>query len=103
MKEVWIGLIGVVPTKGNESLDGAKGAYVNALAPAKSQDEYDRVVRKAVGKLNLFFFECDEVEPLAARAARMALDERLHDLADQALRTQEVMFDEFHCFKNLDG
>ena len=44
-REVWIGLVEVVPEEGNDIFDGAPGAYANVLALAESVEDYMAVTR----------------------------------------------------------
>jgi hypothetical protein len=103
MMEVWIGLVGVGPLPGSKTLGEAKGAYVNALAVALNSQQYEETVKAALDELALFAFEFEDVEQFSERASRMELDEKLHDLAEGALRSGRVCFDDFHTYANTDS
>jgi len=51
-REVWIGLVEVVPEEGNDIFDGAPGGYANVLAIAASVEDYmaDRSGAPAPGR-----------------------------------------------------
>jgi hypothetical protein len=100
---VWIGLVGVGPLPTNTNLDGAKGAYVNALALAATVEDYQRAVNIALDQLALFAFEFEDVERFDNRSERMTLDADICVLADEARQSGHVRFGEFHRFAALDG
>ena len=91
-----------MPQAGRSCLDEMKGAYTNALALASNADEFKKMVEHALGQLNLFAFEFEDLEPIEARAARTILNADISVLASRAA-TGEVCFDTFHRFMRLDG
>src|SRR5687768_12618676 len=104
MPEVWIGLVGATALEGNVCLQGAKGAYVIALAFVSTVEEYYQHVTDALKEeFQLFAFEFDDIERFGERSARMVLDDRLCALAEETRQSGEVRFHEFHTFANLDG
>ena len=103
MKDVWIGLVGVGPLPGNSCLNGARGAYLNALALVSSPVEYREVVSDWLRELALFPFEFEEIERFDDRLARVELDSDLCALAQKTRRSGRVTYDRFQCFMNLDG
>jgi hypothetical protein len=60
MKDIWIGMVGVGPLPGNACLEGAKGAYLNALALVSTPEEYRETVTVWLRQLALVPFEFDE-------------------------------------------
>jgi hypothetical protein len=103
MGTVWIGLVGVGPLPGNTSLNGLKGAYVNALGAADSVEHFQQLVTDELRELKLFPFEFEDVEPFNERAARKSLSATLHSLAENSQRSGRIEFDTFHRFRNTDG
>jgi hypothetical protein len=101
--QVWIGLVGIGSLPGSTTLGDAKGAYVNAVALAADPQEYQKAVSSALADLGLFAFEFEDVERFSERAAHRQLDEQLHELADEASRTNKVCFADFHTYAALDG
>lgn len=102
-RKVWVGLVGVMPKPGNSCLEGAKGAYTNAVAIASNADEFKRLVKYALRQMNLFPFEFEDLEPIEARASRVFLKKEIRALAYRASASGQVCFDKFHRFKRLDG
>ena len=100
---VWVGLVGVGPLPTNTNLDGAKGAYVNALALASNVEDFQQAVRIALDQLALFAFEFEDVELFDNRSERMKLDKDLYALAHEVRQAGAVRFGEFHRFAALDG
>ena len=101
--EVWIGLVGVLPLKEDTCIAGAKGAYVNTLALVGTATEYRRVVATALEDMALFAFEFEDVERLSERMLRRSLPAKIVERADDARRSGEVTFAEFHTFGAWDA
>jgi hypothetical protein len=99
---IWIGLVGVTPLAGNTCLEGAKGAYVNAIAQADTVEQYKEAVTASLEDLALCPFEFEDMEPFTARAAREQLEEHLLALAEEARQSAAVQFGNFHTYSEAD-
>ena len=101
--DVWIGVVGVRPLPGNTRLEGAEGAYVNALALVSNGADYELVVTRALRELEFSVFEFDDVETFADRVEKATIEEGLEELATVVRGTGRVQFGTFHRFSELDG
>ena len=97
-KQIWIGLVGVVPRQGSNTLSGgqAKGAFVNALAYVSDEEEYKIAVQRAASELALDAFEYEDIETFSDRVSKFEVDDTLKALADEAESTGSVRFGTFH-------
>ena len=98
-KTVWIGLVQVMPRTTLDVMNGAVGAYTNALALAISQPEYEIVVREGLTSLDLIVIGFENIEPFATRAARVHLSTEMRGLARRVRQTQQVQFGSFYTFR----
>jgi hypothetical protein len=97
MKSVWTGLVEVVPCGTPSPLsNGAKGAFVNALAPAADSSEYKLKVEVALLQLKLKAVGFEEVEKFRDRSDRESVAEELYALAKSAEKAGAVTFGSFH-------
>ena len=76
--------------EGNVCLEGAKRAYVIALAFVSTAEEYHHQITDALKEFHLFAFEFDEIGLFGDRSARMVLDDRLCALVEEARRSGRV-------------
>jgi hypothetical protein len=96
MKNVWIGLVNVIPQLGSSTLsNGAKGAFVNVLAFAGSDSEYESVVQAALSTLELLAVEFEDVE-LFNRLTTEGASDDLQALAKDIRSMRAVAFGTFH-------
>lgn len=100
-RDVWIGLVEVVPEEGNEIFDGAPGAYANVLALASSVDDYMAVTAPALLRQGLIAVGVDDPEPLRERKSRVRLSDEILSLEERA-RTGDVVWDTFYVFDAED-
>lgn len=100
-RELWIGLVSVVPTKDCDVLEGAVGAYVNVLALASDASEYADLVEKALAKLHIIVDEIEVVEPFAERRSCGNPDPAVVDMAMSISGSEPVQFGTFHSFDTL--
>ncbi len=101
--DVWIGVVGVRPIPGNTRLEGAEGAYVNALALVSNAADYELVVTRALRELEFSVFEFDDVETFADRVKTATIEDGLEELASVVRRTGRVQFGIFHRFSDVEG
>jgi hypothetical protein len=100
-REVWIGLVEVVPEEGNDVLEGAPGAYANVLATAASVEDYMAVTAPALLRHGLLAIGVDDPEPLRDRRSRVQLSDEILDLGERA-RKGDVVWDTFYVFEAED-
>ncbi len=101
-RQVWIGLVGVIPVPGGGALRKGKGAFVNALAPAADQLEFENVVRDALSQLGFIAHEFEDVEAFSERTAKWEVDEELRVLAEEVASYGDVRFGAFHTYSSLE-
>lgn len=97
-REVWIGLVEVVPDEASDALEGALGAFANVLALANSVDDYMAATAPALLSRGLIAVGVDDPEPLRERQLRVQLSDEIVSLGDQA-RSGAVVWDTFHSFE----
>jgi hypothetical protein len=100
-REVWIGLVEVVPDEGNDIFEGGLGAYANVLALASSVEDYMAVTAPALLLEGVIAVGVDNPEPLRERKLKVELDEEIHALGQRA-RTGAVVWDTFYVFEADD-
>jgi hypothetical protein len=95
---MWIGMVEVKCPPQNDILDGAKGAYVNIVAPAASEKDFYHQVEKAVKSLDLNLVNIDDAEPLSQRMTDYQVDEEIEKIAQEATEQNSLRFGTFHTF-----
>lgn len=100
-REVWIGLVEVMPDEGNDIFEGAPGAYANVLALARSVEDYMTITAAALEQQCLIPVGVDDPEPLRARQSRVDLADEILQLGEQA-QSGEVVWDTFYVFETDD-
>lgn len=101
-KEVWIGLVGVVPRPGNDLLGKAKQGFVNILALAASTSEYGAQVERVLDELGLDVTEIEDSEPLSERLSKWTVDPEISRLAQEVNSTGFARFGTFHVYEDED-
>ena len=97
--EVWIGLVEVRPTTGNDIFDGAPGAFANALTSAQSLDDYRSRIEAAFEEERLAVAEIQNAEPLRERMSRVHVKDEIVELGGKALHGG-VVWDTFYIFES---
>jgi hypothetical protein len=100
-REVWIGLVEVVPEEGNDIFDGAPGAYANVLAIAASAEDYMAVTAPALLREGVIAVGVDNPEPLRERRSKVQVSDEILDLGERA-RKGDVVWDTFYVFETDD-
>src|SRR5262245_21753001 len=98
-RQVWIGLAHVKECPGNDALEGALGAWVNALAWVQDASRYAVVVREALLELGFELLSTEDEEPLHQRQARSVVAPELLNAAEEVRITGEVRFGTFHSYE----
>ena len=97
-KELWIGLVEVIPDLGNEMLEGARGAFTNAVTLASSASEYNRLVKAEMKAHGFQVRKIVDGEPLSVRCDGCELDPNWREIADKAAKTGQVVCGEFFSY-----
>lgn len=97
-KEVWIGLVGVVPRPGNDLLGNAKQGFVNILALARTKSEYRSEVGRILDELGLDVSEIEDSEPLSDRLSKWTVDPDILALAEEVNSTGFARLGTFHVY-----
>jgi len=101
--EVWIGRFDVKPRLGNDALGAAKGAIVNVVALATSDDGFLQMVKSAMNEYEFDTLHYDDVTPLVEWRRNNTLDEGLEDLVNSLTSEFPIQFDEFQSYLHDDG
>jgi hypothetical protein len=77
--------------------DNGKGAYVNVVAWAKSEEDFEERVEHRVAGLDCILLELDDVQPLDCRMSEDDCPEELITMRSTANRQREdIVFGTFH-------
>lgn len=98
----WTALAHVMPRDGNDLLEGARGAFVNAVGPAASATEFEQRVRELVAGLGFELVEIDDLDLISERRSKDELSEELQELANLAAATGKINLGSFHTYDNAD-
>jgi hypothetical protein len=103
-KEIWIGLVEVRPLEGCEILDDAKGAFINVVMWATSNEDYRSKSELTVAEMRLFVADITSPEPVITRRKREGdFDEEIEDMiARSEDNPDEIVFGTFHLYNKDD-
>lgn len=101
-RQIWIGLVDMVPRAGNDFFDGGKGAVAYVLAMAENEGGYLSELRAALEHYGLELVSVEELEPLEERMKRKSLSDALLAKADEVKETGKLRFGEFHVYESED-
>ncbi|MBL9007200.1 MAG: hypothetical protein JNJ46_23285 [Myxococcales bacterium] len=96
--EAWIGLVEVQPQPGNDSLKGAKGAFVNVVALAPSEHEYKDLVEATMTEYGFSILKYSDVAPLDDWKRTYRLHPELDQLASGLTKEFPIQFGEFQSY-----
>ncbi|MCA9407942.1 MAG: hypothetical protein H6755_06360 [Candidatus Omnitrophica bacterium] len=99
-KNVWIGLVNLVPKEGNNDLEGALGAYVNILAFAEDEESYKKLVEFAAYEHEYDVEEIKDVELFEKRVSNFEVEDDIKILAEKVKETEKTHFGEFYVYEN---
>ncbi len=99
-RQVWIGLVHVMPKEGNTLLEECIGAYANVVATAANENEFRSRIDAAMKDLAFDVDSLEDVEPLQSRLTKYHVDPELVDLAEKAAESEKVMFDAFEAYRS---
>jgi hypothetical protein len=95
---MWAALAHVMPRSGQDLLEGARGAFVNAVGPAPSSAEFEHRLREVVAALGFELIEVDDLELLSERLAKYEHTEELQEIADLAEATGKINLGSFYTY-----
>jgi hypothetical protein len=98
-REIWIGVVRVRAMPGRNPLGGAKGATVNAMAYAESEDEFRHMVAKELREMSLLPERVDGLDLLENKIEGMEPTAELFNVMEDLMEQGGVRFDEFESFE----
>lgn len=98
----WTALAHVMPRDDKDLLEGARGAFVNAVGPAASATEFEHRLRELVAGLGFELVELDDLELMSERRSKDALTEELREVANRSEATGEIKLGSFHTYDDAD-
>lgn len=98
----WTGLAHVMPGDGDDLLEGARGAFANAVGAAASPAEFETRLRNLVASLGLELVEIDDLELMSERASKEGLSDELRELSSRAEATGNISLGSFHTYDEAD-
>lgn len=84
---------------GNNELENAKGAYVNAIVLADGIDSYRIKVKEELSMLSFYVVEMEDIELFSDRKNKYSISEELNEIAENAENTGNVSFGIFHSYE----
>jgi len=91
-----------MPRNGEDLLEGARGAFVNAVGPAPSSTEFEHRLRELVANLGFELIDLDDLELMSERQSKYALTEELREVADLSEASGEIELGSFHTYDDAD-
>jgi len=100
IKAIWIGLVELsAPAAGNLILEGCPGAFANALAYAKDEDEFLVIVSDELSKGGLKLERIIWSQPLESRLEEYGIEEYLLELARNVNEREVCKLGKFHAWE----
>lgn len=99
---MWTALAHVMPRSGQDLLEGARGAFVNAVGPAPSSAEFEHRLREVVAALGFELIELDDLELMSERRSKYELTEELQAVADLSEATGEIKLGSFYTYDRIE-
>lgn len=98
--DIWIGLAHVIPNPGNESLAGAAGAFVPALALALAEDDNDYACKVTVllQEYDFQVLEIEDIECFEKRQKQSDVDQDICELASHLSSENPVALSTFDAY-----
>ena len=97
-KKIYIGLIEVFAGEGNSLLETGIIAFVNILAIAENEEEYNFKVKEAINYYGLTLKKIEDVEILEERKKHFEVSDELLNLAENLNDEINLRFGTFHTF-----
>lgn len=96
--DIWIGLVEVQPQPGNDALRGAKGAFVNVVALAPTEQEYRALVDATMAEYGFSIIKYSDVARLDDWKRSYRLHPELDQLANGLTKEYAIQFGEFQSY-----
>lgn len=97
-REIWIGVVRVRAMPGRNPLAGAKGATVNAMAYAESEDDYRHMVAAELREMSLLPERVDGLDLLENKIESLDPTAELFNVVEELTEQGGVRFDDFEPF-----
>ena len=97
-ENVWISSVHLKPLSGNIIIPNAKGAVVNVLFVADSDNDYKQTVLEALEHMHFQLISFDEVNLFNSIADDNLNDKELLSLAKKAVKTGYVLFSTYYTY-----
>lgn len=97
-KELWIGLVNVIPMPNNQTLPATKGAYVTVLMDASSYTDFFDEVESELLSYDYHVIEIEDVEKFEIRKTKYILSEKLLALASETKGSGKIGLGDFHTY-----
>jgi hypothetical protein len=97
-KELWIGLVDVIPMPNNQTLPANKGAYVTVLLDASSATDFCDGVKSGLLLYDYYVIGIEEVERFSERKTKYILSDRLLAVAHETECSGKIGLGDFHTY-----
>ncbi len=97
--EKWIGLAKVTPSSDNSILEKETRAFVTVIGYAKTEVSFKKQVKEALGELNFYLDEIEDVEEFSKRVREYKIEKNISELAKEVDQTHKVRFGNFHTYE----
>lgn len=97
-KNIWIGLVNVIPNENCTVINANEGAYTNILAIAESSVEYRSKIKRVLKEYNLTVIDIEDEEPLEERQKKVEIDEEIYEMSQEIFNDNTVKFSTFHTY-----
>lgn len=102
--EPWIGLVHVRPAGNPNALgNGRRGAYVNAVALARSADDFRALVETCLVPDGLKIINISDLAPVREYRMEDRINQEIDDLIRELSSSQMVLFDIFDAYSRDDS
>jgi peptidase E len=100
--QAWIGLAHVKPTRSNDLLEGAIGAFVPVVALSVTQEDFVSQVTSALQSWGFTVVELEDIEPWRSRIRRFPVDEHVQGLVRRLGPDNPIEFSVFQSYRSKD-
>ncbi len=97
-KQKWIGLVHVKPKPNNDSLEGAKGAFVSAIALANDEMDFSGIVTDALNGYDFEVVAIEDIELFEKRIKKFPINQETIELAEKINEENFVEIGTFHSY-----
>lgn len=98
IEEIWIGLADIGAMPGNQALENSKGAFVQVLATANSNNAFVNMVTKHLQCCDFFIKTIDEIEPFESFRNRHSITDELLERVKMAQNEGCVILGTLHSY-----